>query len=274
MNKKRFGLIGKKLDYSRSPEIHSQIARIMDVDMAYELLEVPDESMLKNILSGAFDGYNVTTPYKEAVIPLLDEIDPVAKRIGAVNTIAREGLKLVGYNTDYHGFLMTLSQFKMDVTVTSSAVVLGSGGAAKMVVTALKDMGFTEVVVVSRNPDQIRGSFPDIQCVNYESYYSKTRTVATSKHLLVNCTPIGHIGETGKQLLQSIPFQDVGWVIDLNYNPPDTLLLQLAHNHGVKAVNGLKMLIAQAVKAEFIWNSNTFVSIDQVLNTLEDVYNM
>ena len=274
MSDKRFGLIGKKLDYSRSPEIHSHIARVMDLNLSYELLEVADASMLKDTLSQNFDGYNVTTPYKEAVMPLLDEIDPIAKRIGAVNTIARVGSKLVGYNTDYYGFLMTLAQFEIDVTEAHTAVVLGSGGAAKMAVTALKDVGFSEVVVVSRNPKEIRGSFPDLQCVTYESYCSKTRTVATSKHLLVNCTPIGHMGETGKQQLEKLPFQDIGWVVDLNYNPSDTLLLQLARNHGVKAVNGLKMLIAQAVKAEFIWNSNTLVSVDEVLKALEDVYNM
>ena len=137
------GLLGRKLGHSYSPQIHSLLA-----DYTYDLFEKEPEELEGFLHSEAFTGINVTVPYKQAVIPYLDELTPLAEKLGAVNTIVLKNGKLIGHNTDYFGFRYMLSQLSVDLR-DKKALVLGSGGASKTVCAVLQDLG-CQAVIISR----------------------------------------------------------------------------------------------------------------------------
>ena len=139
----KYGLLGRKLGHSYSPAIHALLG-----SAPYELFEREPEDLERFLREGDFDGINVTVPYKKAVIPYLDELSPVAARLGAVNTVVRRDGKLIGHNTDCFGFLTMVRSSGLDVK-DKKVLVLGSGGASNTAVAALRDLG-ANVVIISR----------------------------------------------------------------------------------------------------------------------------
>ncbi len=224
----RAGLIGKKLSHSFSPAIHAELA-----DYPYALVEL-DEGELESFLrSGELDAFNVTIPYKKAVIPYLDELTTEAKRIGAVNTVLRrpDGA-LVGHNTDYAGFADLVAS--LGITLNGKKVlVLGSGGASLTAVCVARDMGAREVVVISR-------SGPD----NYENIDRHA-----DADILVNATPVGMYPNNGVSPLSLDALPRLQAVLDVIYNPARTKLLLDAAERGIPCCNGLLMLVSQARRA-------------------------
>jgi shikimate dehydrogenase len=243
----KLGLIGEKLSHSLSPQIHEEIMKQRGIKGTYEILEFSRENFASDfnaLKASGYRGVNVTIPYKESVLPLLDDISQQAKYIGAVNTVLFRDGKARGFNTDYDGFTSMLDH--NDITVKGKgAVILGSGGVAKAVVKALLDLGIYDLTIVSRGKENFHGNYT----VSYEFF----REEKVKSDLLINCTPVGmYPNMDASPIPRDCINADV--VVDLIYNPPKTLLLKYAEELGRQAVNGSFMLREQAVKAQDIWS--------------------
>lgn len=242
--KKIFGLIGKNIDYSFSRTYFNEKFSAEKIDATYRNFDLSDISEFPSLLKDNpnITGFNVTIPYKEAIIPFLDEVENTATEIGAVNTIkiSPDG-KLVGYNTDFYGFSEALKPYLKPHH--TKALILGTGGASKAVSYALKNLGIV-VTNVSRSKSS----------QNY-MYSELTPAIMEEYTLIINCTPLGtfpntdHFAPIPVQLLTSKHL-----IFDLIYNPSHTKLMKLALNQHAKATNGLAMLEYQAEKSWEIWN--------------------
>lgn len=218
------GLLGEKLGHSYSPQIHALLG-----DYSYGLFEKQPTELENFLKQGDFHGLNVTIPYKKAVIPYLDELSPVAARLGAVNTVVRrEDGSLIGHNTDYFGFKTTVEASGLKPK-GKKTLVLGSGGASNTAVAVMEEMG-SQVIVVSRSGEN-----------NYDNL-EKHRDAA----IIVNATPVGMYPNVDRSPLSLEQFPALEGVLDLIFNPARTRLLQEAEDRGLVAVNGLLMLVAQA----------------------------
>lgn len=240
----KYGLIGGKLGHSFSLGIHEQCFRVLEEKSTYELIETPPERLedtLKRFADERYGGINVTIPHKKAVMKYLDGISPEADSIGAVNTIKFTDGKLYGYNTDYDGFGMMLRRFDVDID-GKDVYVLGTGGASNAVSAYCRNNG-AKVTLVSRT-----ASAKAIDYLEFER-------VATGG-VLVNCTPVGMYPDVDNTPTKHVNCFDA--VVDVIYNPTMTKLLTLAEDNGIKAINGLYMLVAQAVRAEEIWHNAKF----------------
>ena len=261
--KNLFGLIGKKLGHSLSPEIHEKIFEGLNIKGNYSLYELDEDSVIKGIESFKLLGYkgvNVTIPYKEEVIKALDYISEDAKNIGAVNTIAFKNGRLEGYNTDYYGFGMLLEENNI-VVKDKKIVVLGNGGASKAVIQYLKDEKAKDIYLVSRRckeSEEING----VHIINYEMLEN-----LDGGDVIVNCTPVGMYPNVKGTPVKERIIRGFNAAVDLVYNPMETEFLALGRKNGLNTANGLLMLVGQAVKAEEIWND---VSIDK--DTIIKVY--
>ena len=222
----KFGLLGRKLGHSYSPMIFDLMG-----GYRYDLFEREPEGIEDLLKNGDFDGINVTIPYKKEVLPYLDEVDPLALRLGAVNTIVKRGRKLTGYNSDYYGFLSLVQRTGIEPP-TKKVLVLGSGGASVTVRAVLEDLG-AHVVIVSRSGEN-----------NYENL-DRHRDAA----LIVNTTPLGMYPHNGVSPLDISRFPELEGVVDLIYNPARTQLLLDCEKYGIPGFNGLWMLVAQAKKS-------------------------
>ncbi len=220
----RFGLLGKTLGHSYSPQIHEHLGSV-----PYCLFEKQPEELEDFLLHGSFDGLNVTIPYKKEVIPYCSKLTPTAQALGSVNTIVRQqDGTLLGHNTDFYGFSSMLGSTGLCVS-GKKALVLGSGGASATVVAALTQQG-ANVVVISRTG---------------EDNYTNLQKHADAA-LIVNATPVGMYPNVGISPVELSYFPKLEGVLDLIYNPSKTKLLLDAEARGLVAENGLWMLVAQA----------------------------
>lgn len=248
-----FGLIGKSLEHSFSPVFFKEKFKNEGInDCFYNLYPLKNIDEF-NQLIGDFSeltGLNVTIPYKQEIIPFLDEIDENAKEIGAVNTVKFEWnnskLKLTGFNTDYLGFIDSIRPLLKDHHKT--ALVLGTGGSSMAVVFALKKLGinFTKV---SRNPKN-----DDVL-----SYKSLTEENILNHKIIINTTPLGTFPDISK--FPDIPYHAISkehLLYDLTYNPRQTAFLKKGLTKGAKTENGFNMLIRQAEYSWKIWNDISF----------------
>ena len=248
-----YGLLGESLKHSISPMIHSLILKGMKKEGTYELYEV-EKQEVKNSINKFKDigalGVNVTIPYKTVVMKYIDKISEEAKKIGAVNTICFKNKITIGYNTDYTGFGMLLKNNDID-TNNKKAVVLGSGGAAKSVIAYLNDNGISEITIVSRgaNITEVMHDKKQFHIIPYAEI-SKLK----NKDIIINCTPCGMYPEVDICPIEKSSIAKFSTVVDLIYNPNETRLLKYAKELDKKAVNGLYMLIGQAVAAQELWH--------------------
>ena len=241
---KQYGLIGKTLDHSFSKSYFENkfiTEHIQNASYSNFPLESIEEfkSLIKK---KTFSGLNITIPYKTSIIPFLDELSEEAKSIGAVNTIHFKNDKLIGYNTDYIGFLNSIKPFLKNTM--EQALILGTGGASKAVVFALKKIGI-KCLCVSRRPNE--------QQLNYD----QLNDLVLKHHLLiVNTTPLGTSPNINE--CPNIPYQYITekhLLVDLVYNPEETLFLKKGRKNLANILNGKSMLIHQAEEAWKIWNS-------------------
>lgn len=221
------GLLGRKLGHSYSPQIHALLG-----DYSYSLFEKEPEDLGDFLRNGDFTGINVTIPYKKDVIPFLDQISPIAQRLGSVNTVVRRADgSLYGHNTDYFGFASMVKHSGISVA-GKKCLVLGSGGTSNTVKNALHDLG-AEVVIISRSGEN--------------NYQNLSRHADAS--VIVNATPVGMYPNTGVSPIDLSLFPHLEGVLDVIYNPAKTKLLLDAESLGIPHENGLWMLVAQAKEA-------------------------
>lgn len=224
----KYGLIGEKLGHSFSKEIHERLA-----DYTYDLIPLNKEEFHTFMEQKAFDAINVTIPYKKDVIPYLDDIDPHAKAIGAVNTIVNQNGRLYGYNTDFSGFLYMVK--KHNVTLKGKkVVVIGNGGASAAIQAAVQHEKANEMIVV----DIVEGN----GAISYDDLYANH----LDAQVIINTSPVGMYPKIDQAPIEIEKFKDCDTVMDVIYNPLITKLCQDGEQHGTKRVNGLEMLIAQA----------------------------
>ncbi|MBI5965009.1 MAG: shikimate dehydrogenase [Chloroflexi bacterium] len=261
------GLIGYPLGHSLSPKIHNAAMKACGLQGDYSLFPIhPDDKQgLKDLLSrarsGEITGLNVTIPHKQNVIEFMDELTPTAKAIGAVNTIYLRERKLVGDNTDAHGFLSDLKKFVNKETgrqVNTNALILGAGGSARAVVYALLNDGWNVTILARRTKQaqQLAHSFANyqLQITNYDSFLFLLSTF----HLVVNTTPLGMTPNIEvSPLPENIKLSPHTVIYDLVYNPRETKLVKDARAQGLSATTGLGMLIEQAALAFELWTGHT-----------------
>jgi shikimate dehydrogenase len=242
---KRYGLIGQSLGHSFSQSFFQNKFEKEGIQARYDNFEIQQvDGILELILNEGLSGLNVTIPYKEQVMGLLDELDDVAQEIGAVNTIQIHQGKTKGFNTDAYGFQQSIKPFFRNIH--ERALILGTGGASKAVAYTLENLG-VEVYYLSRDPRN-----------NNEFHYTDANSIMiNSFKLLVNTTPLGTYPNVDE--VPPIPldaFTPDHLVIDLIYNPEKTRLLAAAEAQGSDILNGLSMLKHQALKSWEIWNSH------------------
>ena len=230
-NELTYGCIGEHLPHSFSREIHEQIG-----GYAYELRELTPEELPAFMTARSFRGINVTIPYKQAVIPFLDEIDETARAIGAVNTVVNRNGKLCGYNTDLDGLTRLIRRVGLDLN-GKKVLVPGTGGTSRTASFAAGKLGAREVLRVSRTGRE--GS------LTYEDVLRNH----TDAEIILNTTPCGMYPEPDAQPLPLEPFNRLQGVVDVIYNPLRSRLVLDARSRGIPAEGGLYMLVAQAVRA-------------------------
>lgn len=251
---KKYGLLGEHLSHSYSPIIHNEIFKAFGLDATYEKIECSKDELkgiIERLRSGEYSGYNVTIPYKLEVMQYLDEISDEAKAIGAVNTIAVKDGKVIGYNTDYFGFYNECLFYGVE-TRGKDCFILGTGGASLALYKALYDLG-GNVKYVSRNPK-------NNDTITYDELQNRNIDV------LVNATPVGMYPNTGVSPVSKDVAQKSKYVMDIIFNPSQTQLLLDANS----IMNGLFMLVGQAVKAEEIWQDKKYPGkIEELLKRIE-----
>lgn len=251
---KMAGVIGWPVSHSRSPRLHGYWLEQLGIDGAYLPLAVKPEDfavVLRTLPKMGFVGANVTVPHKEQALALADEVEPLAARIGAVNTlVVRDDGSLLGLNSDAFGFLQNLKTGSNWQPDAGPAVVLGAGGAARAVVAALVDAGASEIRLVNRSVERAEKLAADLGGpIVVQSW---DRLDLDGAGLLVNTTSLGMSGQPPLDIdLASLPTQAV--VNDIVYAPLMTGLLQTAQTRGNPVVDGLGMLLWQAVKGFTLW---------------------
>lgn len=244
---RKFGLIGYPLTHSFSKKYFSSKFEKESIwNCEFDLYEIPQIGELEKILAEnpELEGMSVTIPYKQEVIPFMDELDPACAEIGAVNCIQIRDGKLKGFNTDYIGFKNSLRSWLGDIV--PNALVLGTGGASKAVKVALRDLG-VEFLSVSRSKGENQITYSEL--ANGPDFLKKYP-------LIINTTPLGTFPKTGE--MPEIPLEmlnETHRVYDLVYNPAETMLMKACLEKGGKAKNGMDMLVLQAEAAWTIWNS-------------------
>lgn len=232
----KYGLIGEKLGHSFSKTVHSKIA-----SYDYELLEIPKTDIDSFMQKRDFCCINVTIPYKETVIPYLDEISDEAKSIGAVNTIVNKNGRLFGYNTDFYGLSSLINKNSIEIK-NKTVLILGSGGTSKTANAVCESMNARKIFTVSRNGG--------------EGFITYQQAAAIDAEVIINTTPVGMFPNNFAVPISLDGFKNLEAVVDVIYNPLKTQLVLSAQRRGIKAVGGLYMLYAQAVKAAEIFTEN------------------
>lgn len=231
---KKYYLLGEKLSHSYSAVIHSFFG------LDYSLRELPPEKLSEFVKSRKFDGLNVTIPYKKSIVPLLDEVDGIAEKTGAVNTVLNKNGKLIGYNTDYYGMKYALEAAKITLK-GKNVLILGSGGAGIVAEKLAIDEGAASVEIVSRNGE-----------LNYENIYDREKT-----QVIINATPVGTFPFADGAACDVSRFKNLEGAFDCVYNPFRSKFVLDAEKIGARACGGLTMLVAQAIHSEKIWGETT-----------------
>ena len=243
---KRYGLIGHPLKHSMSRNRFNEKFEYEGLDCLYQHFDLKSLDELQEVMEKYPDlcGFNVTIPYKEAIIPLLDEIDVVAKEVGAVNVVKITDSKLKGYNTDVYGFEQLLNRTIKDRQI-EHGLVLGTGGASKAVQYVLKKKNIP-YSTVSRNAE--KGDY---------TYDTLTDEVLRQNHLIINTTPVGMFPQIDN--FPDLHYQGLSnkhILIDLIYNPKETAFMELGKTWGAKVFGGMQMFEEQAKKTWEIFNDN------------------
>ncbi len=235
---RKFGLLGKKLSHSLSPLLHSIFFEEMGIEAEYKLYEVAEHEIdnFKNYMfENSIEGVNITVPYKKAFLDKLDFISDEAKEIGAINLLYIKENKFYGDNTDYYGFKQTLLTNQIEPSGKKIAII-GRGGASASVYKVLKDMGAEDITFYFRKDKLSKIEFPE----------------DISGDIIINTTPVGMYPNIEDNIVDEQILKKFNIAIDLIYNPLETKFLEIARKNGLKTINGMEMLIGQALKTDEI----------------------
>ncbi|MHC5734496.1 shikimate dehydrogenase [Nostoc sp.] len=278
---KLLGVIGHPVEHSLSPVMHN--AAIAQLGLDYIYLPFPIEPQNLEVAIAGFAavgvvGFSVTIPHKQAIIPLLSEITPLAQTIGAVNTVSRQNNQWVGTNTDIEGFIAPLqTTYKQDWS-QKVAVILGNGGAARAVVAGCTQLGFAQIHVVGRNMQRLHefrnnwSNSPLVEKFQVHQWEELPKLIPQA-NLLVNTTPIGMYPKVDESPLSveeiaNLPTGAIAY--DLIYIPKPTQFLQQAEKQGAIAIDGLEMLVQQGVAALKIWLQQEIVPVEVMRQALQN----
>ena len=257
------GIIGYPLSHTLSPSMHNFIYQKLGIDVEYKKWEISPNNLkshIEKINNENFIGANITVPYKEKIVPLLDEIRNEAKFTGAVNTIVKNNNKLIGYNTDVYGIEQTLD-IKLKNDVINNAVIFGAGGAAKAAFFVLLQRGLNNLTIVNRtksNALKMISKFNNVNCdqtIITLNEKSQIKSACLSADLIINTTILG-MKNSGYEDISPIDstFIDSNSVIfDMVYNPTKTPLIKIALERNANIIEGLNMLVYQALKSIELW---------------------
>lgn len=255
------GLIGNPVEHSVSPLIHNTLSEMEDVDMVYVTFKV-DNGCIDTAVKGASAlnilGMNVTVPYKEDVLAVLDEVDPLAARIGAVNTLVRYGNGYKGYNTDISGLKRELQDAGIVIN-GNRIIILGSGGAARAIAFLCAFEKAKDIYILNRTAvkavelaDEIGKSFDEVNIIGMGlDEYEKIQGTGL---IAIQTTSVGLFPDTEEAPVEASEFYDkISVGVDIIYNPARTRFMKLVEEHGGIAYNGLKMLLYQGIAAFELW---------------------
>ena len=257
------GIIGFPIGHSISPAFQQAALDHLGIDADYQAWEVDPEGVgefLQALRQPDKLGINVTVPHKETVIPFLDEMDEGAREAGAVNTVVHREGRLIGYNTDSHGFLQALREARNFRCEGRRVLVLGAGGGARGVVLALIREGVSELVIANRTfarGERLASLARErgIACRAIEMSWNELALAAVSADLIVNCTTVGmsHGQDAAHSLLLEQQIPPTALVYDLVYNPMETPLLRAAGRAGASTLGGIQMLVHQGAASFELW---------------------
>lgn len=256
------GLIGNPVAHTLSPLIHNTLAELTGISLVYGSFLV-DQGKLAEAVPGAFalhiHGMNVTVPYKSDVIPLLSEIDELAEKIGAVNTLVRTEDGFKGYNTDMPGLYRAMCSDGMEIA-NREVLILGAGGAARAVAFLCASKGASHVYFLNRTVSKAQAIVQEIaEKTGYTQMtameLSGYQTLPGKNYLVIQSTSVGLAPHAHEAVIEDPAFYEkISKGYDLVYRPADTRFMQLVREHGGEAYNGLKMLLYQGIISFELWN--------------------
>ncbi|WP_017318542.1 shikimate dehydrogenase [Mastigocladopsis repens] len=276
---KLLGVIGYPVEHSLSPVMHNAAIAQLGLDCVYVPFPIEPQNLevaIQGFSAVGVVGFNVTIPHKQAILPLLSEISPIAKAVGAVNTVSRKDNKWVGTNTDVEGFLAPLlTTYNRDWSQTV-AVILGNGGAARAVVAGCAELGCAKILVIGRNTQKLEefrnswGNSREAKNLHVHTWDSLPKLIPQA-NLLVNTTPIGMYPKVEESPLSAeemahLPRQAIAY--DLIYTPNPTQFLKQAQQVGAITIDGLEMLVQQGAAALKIWLQRDTVPVDVMRQAL------
>lgn len=268
------GLFGYPIKHSLSPLMHNLSFDHHNMDWIYLLFDVPPEDFEKSVIglkTAGIRGFNVTMPFKESIIPLLDNLDEGSEKIGAVNTVNIVDGEMTGYNTDHSGFYKTLENHEDDIN-ENKIILFGAGGAAKAVLYALThSLEVEDVLVIDIDEKKINAlkanteswGVHNISFSISENIINLNEKIQEAK-IIINATPVGMTPNPDNSIIEDINLLTEKHIVyDLVYKPQKTKLLQMAENKGAVAIGGLEMLIYQGADAFTIWTGRE-MPVDKV----------
>ena len=277
---KLLGVIGHPVEHSLSPVMHNAALTHLGLDYVYIPFPIEPQNLqtaIQGFTAIGVVGFNVTIPHKQAILPLLSEIEPIARSVGAVNTVSRKNNKWIGTNTDIEGFIAPLQTTYNQDWNQKIAVILGNGGAARAVVAGCSQLGCAEIHVVGRNMQNLQqfrdswGNLPSSVNLHVHTWDSLPSLIGQA-NLLVNTTPIGmhpKIEESPLSAEEMAHLPPGAIAYDLIYTPNPTKFLQQAQQSGAIAIDGLEMLVQQGAAALKIWLSQQ-IPVDVMRQTLQE----
>ncbi|MFN7526497.1 MAG: shikimate dehydrogenase [Dolichospermum sp.] len=278
---KILGVIGHPIEHSLSPLMHNAALTKLGLDYVYLPFPVAPENLTTAIAGFAsigVVGFSITIPHKQAILPFLSEISPIAQAIGAVNTVVNKGNKWLGTNTDVEGFIAPLQTTYHQDWSQKKAVILGNGGAARAVVAGCIQLGLAEIHVVGRNLQKLQVFEQSWQNSPFADKFqvhewTELPNLLHQANLLVNTTPIGmypHVEQSplSSQEMSYLPGDAIAY--DLIYIPKPTKFLHLAQKQGIVTIDGLEMLVQQGAAALKIWLQKETVPVTQMRQALQN----
>ncbi len=265
MDKKRFAVIGHPIGHTMSPFIHKRLFELSGIEAEYSVLDIAPENLeaeYKATLS-RLDGYNITIPHKQGIIPLIDEIDDKARMYGSVNTVANTPNGAKGYTTDPDGFIKALGA--AGIAIDGRVVILGCGGVARTMAYEIVLKGLPLLFAVRDEDLQIAdGLCREIMSTvaGSKAEYTRIAELSGDIDLLVNATPIGMFPRVDAQPVADSVIARCKNVFDAVYNPLETQLIKKARANGANADSGMSMLVWQAVVAHEKWDGSEYDSAD------------
>jgi shikimate dehydrogenase len=247
---KKYLVIGNPIEHSLSPKLHNYWIKKNNIDAVYDkkqLNKVDIDNIILEVKSGKIDGINVTVPFKQSVIPFLDELTPLAKEAQSVNTIFKENNKIIGHNTDIGGFELALKYINYDVK-DKKIFILGAGGVVPSIILSLKKMGASRIILSNRTKkkaEDLKKIYQDIEIVDWGEI--------ADFNIIINATSVGLKSDDEIKL----DYTDIGpnkLFYDVIYNPKQTNFLSKAKKFGNQIENGKMMFIYQAHQAFAIWH--------------------